>query len=280
MRWLDIARKDFQYARRSKVFIAVVAVFVVLTLVIVALPGIIAIAVDESLDSEILGEVLFPATATAGGLIIPVTAMVAGYLSIVGERESGRLRLLLSLPPTRKDVVLGKLAARTALVTLAIVLAYALAVVAGAIIYQTLPLASVLWTILLTTLLAVSFTGIAVGISATVDSRMKAIALVLVLYVVTVVLWQLLLTAVAGLNAFVLDANVDSLLAFLDTFPPTGAFSELYDSLAPDGALSGGASNTTDRFFQDSPFLFVLMVAWTVVPVAVGYFLFERADLG
>ena len=49
---------------------------------------------------------------------------------------------------------------------------------------------------------------------------------------------------------------------------------------APEGAILGGVSYTTDLFFQSNVFLLALMILWTAVPVAIGYFLFERADLG
>jgi ABC-2 type transport system permease protein len=67
--------------------------------------------------------------------IVPVLALVASYLAIAGERESGTLKLLLGMPPTRREVVLGKLLGRLAVTTTAIVVAFTvgalLAVVMG-----------------------------------------------------------------------------------------------------------------------------------------------------
>lgn len=283
MRWMDVARKDFQYARRSKVFIAVAVIFALLALVVVALPGVIGLLVNEPIENQTVREALFPATASAAWFIVPITSLVAAYLSVVGERESGRLRLLLSLPPTRRDIVVGKFVSRCALITVALSSAYALVMVVSVLLYQTLPLAVVFWTVLLTSIMAICYVGIAVGISAATDSRMKSIVGVLMVFIISVVLWGPLLQALFFMNGFVELMDVDAmenLLAFLDVLSPVVAYSELYDNLNPPGALAGGASWDSSDFFQSNIFMLLLLVIWTTLPVVLGYFFFDRADLG
>lgn len=282
MRWADIARKDFQYARRSKVFIAVAVIFALLALVVVALPGVLALLVDEPIENQTVREALFPATASAAWFIVPITSLVAAYLSVVGERESGRLRLLLSMPPTRRDVIVGKFVSRCALITVALTSAYALVMVVSLLLYQTLPLEIVLWTVLLTAIMGICYVGIAVGVSAATDSRMKAIVGVLMVFIISVVLWGPLLQAVFLMNGFVEFMDADSMrnmLGFLDVLSPVVAYSELYDNLNPPGAFGGGATWDSTDFFQNNPFLLLILVLWTAVPVMIGYFLFERDDL-
>lgn len=276
-RWLDIARKDFQYAKRSNMLLAVVVIFALLTLSIIALPGIIAFAFSEPVESDFVTEVgLFEVTAAAGATIIPITALIAAYLSVAGERQSGRIRLLLSLPPTRRDVVVGKFVARSGLVTLAIVVAYVLGVLASLLVYQTVPVDTALWTVVLTCLMAISFIGIAVGISAGTKSRKQALAIVLFLFIVTVVFWSPLMGAISFLGEVTTESSPDGLLAFLDVLPPSGTYSALYDSLV--GAIVG-PSTESDAFYRSDPFLVGLLAVWTVGPVLAGYYLFERSDL-
>ena len=273
-RWLDIARKDFHYARRSFLVLAVIFIFAFLTFVIVAVPGVIAMAVGEEVDFV---EELFGATATASATIVPITALVAAYLSVAGERQTGRIRLLLAMPPTRLDVVVGKFVARSAIIVLGIVVAYAVASVASLVLYQTVPVTDVLWTVLLTSLLGVSFVGIAVGISASTGSRAIAMAIALVFFVLTVVLWSPLVTALA-IVAQVAIERTPEWLGFIEVLPPKAIYSELFDSFVGTGI--GATLIPGDGFYRSDPFLFALFGSWAVLPVALGYTIFERADLG
>lgn len=276
-RWLDIARKDFQYARRSNMFLAVVVIFVLVTLTIVALPGLVLLVSGESITSEFVTDAeLFEITATAGGTIIPITALVAAYLSVAGERQSGRLRLLLSLPPTRKDVVIGKFVARSALIAISITIAYGIALVASLLVYLTVPVETVVLTLLLSCLMGICYVGLAVGISASTRSRMQALAVVLVFFVVTSVFWSSLLAAIQGLGEFAFDSPPDGVLAFLEVFPPSATFSALYDNLV--GAVVG-PSFESDTLYRTNLFMLLLLAVWTIGPLAFGYRLFERTDL-
>jgi hypothetical protein len=52
--------------------------------------------------------VIWGLAGVGGALLIPLAALVAAYLSIAGERESGSIKFALSLPISRGDLVLGK----------------------------------------------------------------------------------------------------------------------------------------------------------------------------
>ena len=50
----------------------------------------------------------------AGTVLLPLGVLLLSYQSIVGERTSGSMKFILGLPLTRTDVLLGKVAGRTA----------------------------------------------------------------------------------------------------------------------------------------------------------------------
>jgi ABC-2 type transport system permease protein len=50
----------------------------------------------------------------------PIVGVVVGYNAVSGGRESGSLKLLLSLPHSRADVVFGKVVGRGAALSLAV----------------------------------------------------------------------------------------------------------------------------------------------------------------
>jgi len=49
-------------------------------------------------------------------LFLPLVAIFAGYAAISKERTGGSLKLLLSLPHSRKDVIIGKVVGRCGVV--------------------------------------------------------------------------------------------------------------------------------------------------------------------
>ncbi len=61
-------------------------------------------------------------------LFIPLVALILGHDAIVGERERNSLRLVLSLPVSRSEVLVCKFIARFMALTLSILIGYGLAI--------------------------------------------------------------------------------------------------------------------------------------------------------
>jgi len=268
-RWPAVARADFGNVSRSYLVRGVVGVFVLLVLAIVVLPGVLS-----DFDSPRLA---FAFTSQASGTVVPITALVAGYLSIAGERESGSLRVLLSLPPSRRDVLVGKFLARSGIVVGGILLAFLLGAVASVLLYGELPLDTVVGTAALTAVLGITFVGIAVGISAATSSRSRAVTVAVLFFVVTVVLWTPIILAVRFLVGDP-SGPPAAWIRFLELAPPSQAFGRLYNSLVGSPLSDGPPPG--DAVYLSDPVMGLLMVAWLVVPLALGYWRFARADLG
>ncbi len=93
MKWLVVARKDVADAVRSRLFWGVVARFVVVTAGAAGTPALIpALGGNATLALGV--------TTEFGAIFVTITAIVAAYLSVAGERESGSIRILLGLPAT------------------------------------------------------------------------------------------------------------------------------------------------------------------------------------
>lgn len=277
-RWLAIARKDFDDAVRSLTLVFLTAIYSLLVALVVATPGLLV----EDFPAETATSFVTIPTA----LVVPILALVASYLAIAGERESGTIKLLLGLPPTRQAVVAGKVVGRAAVVLTSVVVAFAIGAVLLAVVYGTVPLAGYGLTVALTALLAVSFVGIAVGLSAASPSRARAMAAAIGLYLLVVVLWDLLVGAVRVVEALTSLALSDAALAFLSVLSPMGAYNRLVESLV-DPALQTGsgpaqqsaAAGAPEAFYLADGVVVAIMLAWAVVPVLLGYLTFDRADL-
>ncbi|MFB6296926.1 MAG: ABC transporter permease subunit [Salinirussus sp.] len=269
-RWPAVARTDFANISRSYLVRGIVGVFVLLVVGIVTLPGLVSDFASA--------EGVFQFTTQASATVVPITALIAGYLSIAGERQSGSIRVLLSLPPSRRDVFVGKFLSRSGVVLVGILLAFALAAVGSQLVYGSLPAETVVVTTLLTAALGVTFAAIAVAISAATASRSRAVAASIAFFLVTVVLWRPLMFALRFLlGELQTRGPPPDWIQFLTVFPPSQTFARLTTSLV--GSLLSQGSPPGDAVYLSDPALGLVMVGWLIVPLVLGYWLFARADL-
>src|SRR5690606_21789624 len=120
MEWhpiFTIAGKEFRDRIRNRWVLAVALVFTVFAPVIAyfggAQQGAVGFRSMEFSIASLVSLVIY---------LIPLIALMLGFVAIVGERERGSLNLLLSMPITRFELLLGKylgLAAALAVSTLA-----------------------------------------------------------------------------------------------------------------------------------------------------------------
>ncbi len=278
-RALTVAKYDFENSRRSFMLWGVVGVFLALVLLLTVVPGL--------LSGDISGEFVVTFITPVAGIFVPLTAVIASYLSIAGERESGQMNILLSLPPSRRDVVLGKFLGRTAVVLGAVVVAFVVALVASLALYDGFPVVSFLMTMALTGLLGLAFVGIAVGISSMSTTRTRAMApAVGVVILFATGIWGGLMQAINIVADLGFDTTVDpEIIDLLRFLSPSQAYSRLFNRLVEPrlAESAGGTAQLADlsgqAFFVQDWFVFLLLAAWVVVPVVVGYLRFNEADL-
>jgi ABC-2 type transport system permease protein len=269
-----VAHKELRYALRTKTFWAVSTAFAVLVV------GDAVLYTQQSWVAGTTADVVDEFSLTASALV-PLVGLLVGYPAVVGERESGSLQLLLGLPHTRRDVVAGKLLGRSLVVALPLLASFA---VAGVVVKWAYPAVSLLTFglfALSTLLLAVTFVAIAVGISATTRTARRAGAAVIAVFVVARSLWGVLVNLLHYLKtgSASLVAPYPAWTHFVERLGPMGAFEGLTTLFLPARArvhLPGGA----DPPAYLSPWVSLLvLVVWATIPLAVGYWRFETADL-
>ena len=280
MTTLDIARKDFLDVRRAKMVWFVCGVYG-LILTAMFYWGRNPSFTEASQYEEALGGIAF-----FGALLIPLVALVAAYLAIAGERESGSVKYLLSVAGNRRDVLFGKFLSRTAVVMGAVVAGFAWGIVLALIWYDPPEMADVelfVGVLALTLLYVAVFCAVAVGISAMTTSRSQAMGGAIGFYMVTVV-FSLVGFGVANLFDWVFNSqlglgisdNVISLLASVTA--PTIAFLESLSLVFPETNPEVDTGDTV--WYLEGEMMIVVLLAWIVVPLAIGYWRFERADIG
>jgi ABC-2 type transport system permease protein len=273
MTWAAVARKDFQDARLSKALWTLTALFVLMS---AGMAYLYATVPELSGGGVSTIGLLFMLGAPAT-LFIAIAAIVVAVGSIAGERSSGSAKLLLGLPHTRRDIVLGKLVGRTAVLSVAILTGLAVTLVVLLAIFGSFSLVDYVAFAGLTLLLAVAYVGIMVGISATTDSGGRAMAFGLGAFVVLEFLADLLpLGAAFVLNGFSAQGmtTMSPLVEFLGVVTPTAAYQHAIGWFL--GNLSAGGPTP---FYLTGWMSLLLLTGWLVVPLVIGYRSFRSSDL-
>ncbi|WP_115864928.1 ABC transporter permease subunit [Halorussus litoreus] len=219
-------------------------------------------------------------------LFIPLVALVAAYLAIAGERESGSIKYLLSIPNRRSDVVFGKFLSRAALVCGAIVLAFGAGAVLTAALYPALEFATFTRVVALVLYFALAYVAVAVGISAMTATRSRSMAGAIGYFFVFNVLWiQGSAFSVVGALRFVFEDTLGIELAqntelFVQSLSPATAYLQSLRLAFPDGYRDIPPADPSTPFYLQPEFMLVILAAWIVLPLLAGFLSFRRADIG
>lgn len=295
MSWLAVARKDFQDSARSKLLWAVLAVFVLFA-------GGIAFLYGEYLVGDLsggappagdltLGFVLLMSGNILGGVgpvlvLVPIIGLLLGYKSVVGERETGQIKLLLGLPHSRSDVVLGKLAGRTAVALLGVGVGFLVAAVVVAIFGSFSPVVYLQFVVAVA-IFAFVHVSIGVGISSATSSSSLSILGIVAFVGIFQVVWGAAFT-VGQFVLFDITETAPDWYRFLRNVTPGRAYDGLLATVVPRyaEAQAEAANNSPLQAAGDQPFFLqdwfgvLLLVFWGTVPLALGYLRFKSVDLG
>lgn len=323
MSWVAVTKKDYRDAIRSPYFWAITAA---ITLVIgfflfqfvQRFLDAVAQVEQQGVQVELTTDLFVNTLQVGFQVLVPVLGIVVAYASIAGERDSGTLKLLLSLPNTRRDVLVGKLLGRSAVVATPLLVAF----LVGAVIFPFSRFTFVPETYLafavFTLLLGIVFVAIALGISAAASSSRRAAVGSFGVFAYLVFLWEGLARNLPDLLLQVLDMSrgvrlkLEVLLGLLNPMSAyhsiVYSFSASPDTRSPMEARSilikrAGGTNPAEQsqaagteagarqfllqnvfvdqvpWYLSDPMVVVYILVWLVVPLALGYVLFQRADL-
>ncbi len=264
----SVASKEFWDRIRSLWVLAIAVLFTVFALAIAyfggAQQGAVGFRSIEFTIASLVSLVIY---------LIPLIALLLGFDAIVGERERGSLDLLLSMPITRLELLLGKflgLAAALAFSTVAgfglvaMVLAGRLTL-GGLYAYAGFMASSIL--------LGVSFLSIAVLISVLASDRTRASGLAIAVWFFFVLMFDLLLLGALVVSGGRVGGAVFPYLLLLN---PTDVFRVLnVHALEEVGSLYGLATVFPPELAHQG-LLYGVMLAWCVLPLFLAAWRFRR----
>ncbi|MFB6178569.1 MAG: ABC transporter permease subunit [Halorientalis sp.] len=280
---LSVAKQDFTSARRSRALWAAATFFSLLAVLIVYGSQGYQLSGTEQVQH------VFRSLGMVLAILLPIVALVASYMAIAGERESGGIKFLLSFPNTRRDVFLGKLASRLAIVTAGLALLFFAATAMAVARYGALPIGTVLGVFVLAVVYDSVFVGVAVALSSAVGARSRAIGAAVGSYFVLVILYLVPNVRIPTLVRWVhhtmlgMDPNPDLYSAVTYTSPYT-AFRKSLNLVFPSSmdahVFRQGTHGVVEHpFYLSNEFALVIFALWLVVPLTIGYLRFERSDL-
>lgn len=273
---VTIARSDFRNVRRSRILWGVSAIYVAFMALLFYTGG--------TGGSPDVTQTLFGAVFLTT-LLLPLVAIAGSYLAVAGERESNTVRFLLSQPTTRRSVVLGKFISRGLMLTAALALALLVGLGFVAVLYPAFELLAIAKFAGLTLLLVGAYVSVSVAVSSMSSTRAKAIAGAMGFYFLTDIL--------AVMNGFGLEAALRWVLGELLGL---GLSDHLYTGIVAVISPASAYMNSTlaifspDNFellqtggqlpfYLESWFMVAILVAWIVIPLALGALSFGRAEI-
>lgn len=294
--WVEVARTDLADARRSWVLWTLGGAFAVLMLLAPLYP-LFTFRGDPSELSFFWGPALLSLVIW---LLAPLAALLVGAAAVVGEHEAGRLRLLLGFPITRRDVVVGKLLGRSAVLVVTLLVGLVLAAVEIRFVYGPFDLGWYAAFVLAQLGYGLLFVWIGVGISALFRSYARALGAAVSAYALFVPVWEIIPKGVFYLARGQFPGNVPdpfeppAWLIFLGNANPVNGYFSLVAELPLSHPLGPGVGGTLHYygrwywgysieppgpFYLQPEFLLVVMLAWVIVPLLLGSWRFSRCDL-
>lgn len=266
-----LAAKEFSDRLRNRWVLAVALVFTVFSLAITyfggAAQGQIGPRSIEATIASLVSLVIY---------LIPLIALLLGFDAIVGERERGSLDLLLALPITRLELLLGKylgLAAALALSTLA---GFALV---AALLWRNFGMAGLYHYggfVGSSVLLGLAFLSLALLLSVLARDRTRASGLAIALWFAMVLVFDLLLLGllVAGGGEAEGLLGGDA-LAWLMLLNPADVFRILNVFSLDDVSRLYGLASVVPPALGNPWLMGGAMLAWIVAPLALASWRFK-----
>lgn len=262
-----VAAKEFRDRIRNRWVIAVSVIFTLFALAIAyfgaAQQGEVGLRSMEATIASLVSLVIY---------LIPLIALILGYDAIVGERERGSLDLLLSMPITRLELLLGKFAGLSAALACATLAGFGL--VGGLLAYQldTEALYHYAGFMLSAILLGMVFLSLAVMVSVIAKDRARASGAAIAVWFLFVLVYDLVLLGGLVLSGGAFDEGVFSALLLLN---PADIFRILNIFGLDDLKVFYGLATVFPASLSNPWLLGSMMVAWICMPLAIALWRFK-----
>ncbi len=262
-----VAGKEFRDRVRNRWVLAVALVFALFALLIAYFGG----AQSGEVGFRGIGVTVASLTSLAIYLI-PLIALLLGFDAIVGERERGTLDLLLSMPVTRPEIMLGKYLGLAGALTLAISVGFGVAAIPLAGAFDAAAMLVYLRFVVSAVMLGLAFLSLAVLISVISRDRARASGAAIAVWFAFVLIFDLAL-----LGALVATAgNGSSLWApYALLLNPADVFRVLNVMGSDTMRNTFGLGTLLPEHWNNPALLCTVMLGWITAPLGVALWRFR-----
>ena len=262
-----VAHKELRDRLRNRWVLAVALVFTAFALVIAyfggAQQGAVGLRSIEFTIASLVSLVIY---------LIPLIALLLGFDAIVGERERGSLDLLLSLPITRFELLLGKYLGLAAALTLSTLAGFGL--VAALVVVQTgtaglEPYAGFMFS---SVLLGLAFLSLAVMLSVFAGDRTRASGLAIAMWFFFVLVFDLLLLGLLVVSGGETGSDWFPYMLLLN---PADVFRILNVFSLDDVRTLYGLTSIVPGALAKPWLMVLVMLGWIVAPLSIATWRFH-----
>ncbi len=204
--------------------------------------------------------------------LVPLIALILGYDAIVGERERGSMELLISMPITRFEILLGKYVGLSAALACSTVIGFGAGLLPMAGQLGMNDLYHYLGFVLTAILMGMAFLSLSVLVSVLASDRMRASGLAIALWFFFVLIFDLLLTGALVVSQGSLSSGVFGTLLMLN---PADVFRLLNIFSSEQVQTMYGLATVMPEHLTDPVVLTSIMLAWIAVPFLIANWRFK-----
>lgn len=263
-----IAGKEFWDRIRNRWVLAVALVFTMFALVIAyfggAQQGAVGFRSVEFTIASLVSLVIY---------LIPLIALVLGFDAIVGERERGSLDLLLSMPITRFELLLGKYLGLAGALAFSTVAGFGLVAVVLSAQLDLTALFHYFGFMVSAVLLGMAFLSLAVMLSVFAADRTRASGLAIAAWLLFVLVFDLLLLGALVVTGGSYGGEIFPYLLLLN---PADVFRILNIFSLDDVRTLYGLATVFPRALAEPWLLGLVMLAWIVAPLGIATWKFRK----
>ncbi|AKU12088.1 putative ABC-2 type transport system permease protein [Azoarcus sp. CIB] len=263
-----LAGKEFWDRIRNRWVLAVALVFTVFALVIAyfggAQQGTVGFRSIEFTIASLVSLVIY---------LVPLIALVLGFDAIVGERERGSLDLLLSMPITRFELLLGKYLGLAAALAFSTIAGFGLVAVVLSAQLDLVALMHFVGFMISSVLLGLAFLSLAVMVSVFASDRTRASGMAIALWFFFVLVFDLLLLGGLVVTGGKYGGEIFPYLLLLN---PADVFRILNIFTLDDVRTLYGLATVFPRALAEPWLLGLVMAAWIAAPLGVAAWRFRK----
>jgi Cu-processing system permease protein len=263
-----VAGKEFWDRIRNRWVLAVALVFTVFALVIAyfggAQQGTVGFRSIEFTIASLVSLVIY---------LIPLIALVLGFDAIVGERERGSLDLLLSMPITRFELLLGKYLGLAAALAFSTIAGFGLVAVVLSAQLDINALFHYFGFMLSSVLLGMAFLSLAVMLSVFAADRTRASGLAIAMWFFFVLVFDLILLGALVVTGGSYGGDIFPYLLLLN---PADVFRILNIFTLEDVRSLYGLATVFPRALAEPWLLGLVMFAWIAAPLGLAAWRFRK----